>query len=75
MSKPKIISELKIIAEDDPSVAGVVRNEKLHSNPDQFFRLKAYDRIAIIGTDSAREKFYQLTLAEPRKFEKNNNQN
>ena len=60
----KTISELKIGSELDSYVAGVVRNEKLHPNPDQYFRFQADDRVAIIGTDSAREIFFQMTLTE-----------
>ena len=48
----------------DSSVAGVVRDEKLHPNPDHHFRFQADARVAIIGTDSAREKFFQMTVPE-----------
>ena len=60
----KTISELKLSTDVDSSVAGVVRDEKLHPNPDQHFRFQADDRAAIIGTDSAREKFFQMTIPE-----------
>ena len=62
----KTIMELKLNAELDCSVAGVVRDEKLYPNPDQDFRFQADDRAAIIGTDSAREKFTQLALPVSR---------
>ena len=60
----KKIRELNLNAEEDCSVAGVVRDEKLHPNPDQSFRFQADDRAAIIGTDSSREKFFQMTVPE-----------
>ena len=58
----KTISELKLSVGADCSVAGVVRDETLHPNPDQHFRFQADDRAAIIGTDSSREFFFQLTV-------------
>ena len=60
----KTISELNLSTDVDSSVAGVVRDEKLHPNPDQHFRFQADDRVAIIGTDSARENFFQMTVPE-----------
>ena len=71
----KTISELKLNADEDCSVAGVVRDEKLHSNPDQNFRFQADDRAANIGTDSAREIFFQLTVPESGIVKKTLNQN
>ena len=62
----KTIMELKLNAELDCSVAGVVRDETLYPNPDHHFRFQANDRVAIIGTDSAREKFTQLALPVSR---------
>ena len=62
----KTIMELKLNSELDCSVAGVVRDETLHPNPDQHFRFQANDRVAIIGTDSAREKFTQSVLPASR---------
>ena len=71
----KTISELKLSAEEDCSVAGVVRDEKLHPNPDQHFRFQADDRAAIIGTDSARENFFQMTVPESGIVKETLNQN
>ena len=71
----KTISELGLKAETDSFVAGVVRDEKLHPNPDQSFRFQADDRAAIIGTDSAREKFFQLTVPESGIVKETLNQN
>ena len=71
----KTISELKLSVEGDCSVAGVVRDEKLHSNPDHNFRFQVDDRAAIIGTDSARELFFQLTVPETGIVKKTLNQN
>ena len=65
----KTISELGLKAETDSFVAGVVRDDKLYPNTNQHFRFQAEDRAAIIGNDSAREKFYQLTLSESGKVE------
>ena len=39
------------------------------------FRFQADDRVAIIGTDSARENFFHLTVPESRIVKKNWNQN
>ena len=64
----KTISELKLSTYEECSVSGVVRDEKLHPNPDQNFRFQADDRVAIIGTDSARENFSHLTVPESRIF-------
>ena len=66
---------IKLSAEGDCSVAGVVRDEKLHSNPDHNFRFQADDRAAIIGTDSARENFFQLTVPESGIVKETLNQN
>ena len=71
----KTISELKLSAEEDCSVAGVVRDEKLYPNPDQHFRFQVADRVAIIGNDSARENFSQLTSPESGIVNETLNQN
>ena len=57
----KTIGETKIRTKTESSVVGVIRNDKLEPNPDANFRFQANDRAAIIGTDSARETFFQLT--------------
>jgi len=42
------------------SVVGVIRDDKLVANPDAQFRFQANDRVAIIGTDEARQSFQTL---------------
>ena len=55
------IGEAEIRTKTDTSIVGVIRKEKLEPNPDANFRFEANDRVAIIGIDSARESFFQLT--------------
>ncbi|MDP7440025.1 MAG: cation:proton antiporter [SAR324 cluster bacterium] len=55
------IGEAEIRTKTDTSIVGVIREEKLEPNPDANFRFEANDRVAIIGIDSARETFFQLT--------------
>jgi len=55
------IGEAEIRTKTDTSIVGVIRKEKLDPNPDANFRFEANDRVAIIGIDSARESFFQLT--------------
>ena len=55
------IGEAKIRTKTNTSVVGIIRNDKLEPNPDADFRFEANDRAAVIGTDSSRETFYQLT--------------
>jgi len=55
------IGEAEIRTKTDTSIVGVIRKEKLEPNPDASFRFEANDRVAIIGIDSARESFFQLT--------------
>ena len=62
----KTIGETKIRTKTESSVVGVIRNDKLEPNPDANFRFHANDRAAIIGTDSARETFLQLTRSIQR---------
>jgi len=62
----KTIGETKIRTKTESSVVGVIRNDKLEPNPDANFRFQANDRAAIIGTDSARETFLQLTRSIQR---------
>ena len=57
----KTIGESEIRTKTDSSVVGVIRNDKLETSLDVDFRFEANDRVAIIGTDSARETFFQLT--------------
>jgi len=57
----KTIGESEIRTKTDSSVVGVIRNDKLETSLDVDFRIEANDRVAIIGTDSARETFFQLT--------------
>ena len=55
------IGEAEIRTKTDSSVVGVIRDDILEPNPDANFRFQANDRAAIIGTDSSRETFFQLT--------------
>ena len=57
----KTIGESEIRTKPASSVVGVIRNDKLETSLDVDFRFEANDRVAIIGTDSARETFFQLT--------------
>ena len=57
----KTIGESEIRAITASSVVGVIRDDVLEPNPDANFRFQANDRAAIIGTDSSRETFFQLT--------------
>jgi len=57
----KTIGESEIRTKTASSVVGVIRNDKLETSLDVDFRFEANDRAAIIGTDSARETFFQLT--------------
>ncbi len=57
----KTIGESEIRTITASSVVGVIRDDKLETSPDANFRFEANDRAAIIGTDSARESFFQLT--------------
>ena len=57
----KTIGESEIRTITASSVVGVIRVDVLEPNPDANFRFQANDRTAIIGTDSSRETFFQLT--------------
>ena len=57
----KTIGESEIMTITASSVVGVIRDDVLEPNPDANFRFQANDRAAIIGTDSSRETFFQLT--------------
>lgn len=57
----KTIGESEIRTITASSVVGVIRDDVLEPNPDANFRFQANDRAAIIGTDSSRETFFQLT--------------
>ena len=57
----KTIGESEIRTKTASSVVGVIRNDKLETSLDVDFRFETNDRVAIIGTDSARETFFQLT--------------
>ena len=57
----KTIGESEIRTKTASSVVGVIRNDKLETSLDVDFRFEANDRAAIIGTDSSRETFFQLT--------------
>jgi len=55
------IGEAEIRTKTDTSIVGVIRDDILEPNPDANFRFEENDRVAIIGIDSARETFFQLT--------------
>ena len=57
----KTIGESEIRTITASSVVGVIRDDVLEPNPDANFRFQANDRAGIIGTDSSREIFFQLT--------------
>ena len=57
----KTIGESEIRTITASSVVGVIRDDVLEPNPDANFRFQANDHAAIIGTDSSRETFFQLT--------------
>jgi TrkA domain protein len=57
----KTIGESEIWTKTASSVVGIIRNDKLETSPDANYRFQANDRAAIIGTDSSRETFFQLT--------------
>ena len=57
----KTIGESEIRTKTASSVVGVIRNDKLETSLDVDFRFETNDRVAIIGTDSSRETFFQLT--------------
>jgi CPA2 family monovalent cation:H+ antiporter-2 len=57
----KTIGESEIRTITASSVVGVIRDDVLEPNPDANFRFQANDRTAIVGTDSSRETFFQLT--------------
>ena len=55
------IGEAKIRTKTNSSVVGVIRDDILKANPDENFRFQLNDRVAIIGTDSSRDLFFQMT--------------
>jgi len=57
----KTIGESEIRTKTASSVVGVIRDDVLEPTPNANFRFQANDRAAIIGTDSSRETFFQLT--------------
>lgn len=56
----KSISQSKIREKTGASVVGVVREDKLHPNPNADFIFEPDDHIAVIGTDKDRQAFYLL---------------
>jgi len=56
----KTIGESEIRKITGASIVGLIREGKLHSNPDPDFKLQQYDLIGIIGTDNARSAFQKL---------------
>ena len=57
----KTIGESEIRTKTASSVVGVIRDDVLEPTPNANFCFQANDRAAIIGTDSSRETFFQLT--------------
>jgi len=57
----KTIGESEIRTKTASSVVGVIRDDVLEPTPNANFRFQANDRAAIIGTDSSRETFFQMT--------------
>ncbi|MDJ0766839.1 MAG: cation:proton antiporter [Myxococcota bacterium] len=55
------IGEAKIRAKTGVSVVGIIRDEKLVTNPDAGFRFEAGDLVAIIGSDMARRSFCSIS--------------
>ena len=55
------IGEAEIRTKTNSSVVGVIRDDILEDNPDAKFRFQLNDRVAIIGTDSSRDLFFQMT--------------
>ncbi len=55
------IGEAEIRTKTNSSVVGVIRDDILEANPDKNFRFQLNDRVAIIGTDSSRDLFFQMT--------------
>ena len=55
------IGEAEIRTKTNSSVVGVIRDDILEDNPDANFRFQLNDRVAIIGTDSSRDLFFQMT--------------
>ncbi len=55
------IGEAEIRTKTNSSVVGVIRDDILEPNPDANFRFQLNDRVAIIGTDSSRVNFFQMT--------------
>ena len=55
------IGEAEIRTKTNSSVVGVIRDDILKANPDANFQFQLNDRVAIIGTDSSRDLFFQMT--------------
>jgi len=54
------IGEAEIRRSTGTAVVGVIRDGALQANPDAQFRFQACDRVAIIGTDQARQAFKEM---------------
>ncbi|MDJ0624646.1 MAG: cation:proton antiporter [Desulfocapsaceae bacterium] len=54
----KTIAEAEIRQVTGVSVVGVLRNGELETNPEPSFRLRQNDLVAIIGSPTARHRFY-----------------
>ncbi|MBN1845325.1 MAG: cation:proton antiporter, partial [Sedimentisphaerales bacterium] len=54
------IGQAEIRKTTGASVVGVIRDERLAANPDGHFRFRAQDRVAIMGTDAARQSFCRM---------------
>jgi len=56
------IGKAEIRTKTGSSVLGIIRDEKLITNPDAQFRFKSGDLVAIIGTDEARQAFQAISV-------------
>ena len=56
------IGEAEIRKTTGTSIVGIIRNDKLNTNPDAHFRFQPNDLVAIIGTDQARQAFQEMAI-------------
>ena len=58
------IGGVEIRKKTGASVVGVIRDDKLITNPDATFRFQVADLVAIIGTDEARRSFEAMSAPD-----------
>lgn len=58
------IGEAEVRKTTGTSIVGVIREGQLAVNPDPAFRFRADDRVAFIGTDTARADFLRMAMPE-----------